>query len=53
MHEKYAVVQDLELIKESSIPGREKDVRCKCGGKIDKSSNILICSKNGSKCLEK
>lgn len=51
--DKYSVEQDLDLIKESSTSGREKEGRCKCGGKIDTTSNVLLCSKNGSKCFEK
>ena len=52
--EKYAVItQDKEFVKESFTSGREKEERCKCGGKIDTTSNVLLCSKNGSKCFEK
>lgn len=62
--EKYAVItQDKEFTKESTLkfkpdtyfvaPEKVSVLPCKCGGKIDTTSNVLLCSKNGSKCFEK
>lgn len=42
MHEKYSV-------KQECIPN---DITCKCGGKLEIQGNVIVCSINGTKCLE-
>lgn len=48
--DKYAVLQDQELVKEASS-AREKK-RCKCDGIINSTGNTMLCSKGGTSCFE-
>lgn len=61
--DKYSVSQNDELIKEATIkfkpdtyfcaPEKVSVILCKCGGQLSQTSNIIMCSKNGSKCFER
>lgn len=61
--DKYSVSQNDELIKEATIkfkpdtyfcaPEKVSVIPCKCGGQLNKESNIIMCSIGGSKCFEK
>lgn len=50
--EKYAVEQNSETLYKLAQVKNDGKEYCRCGGVIDRTSNVVRCSKGGTACFE-